>query len=349
MEYESTKEREDMLTTKRRALGYTLVELLTAVAIIGTLLALLFPAVQQAREASRRMSCLNNLKQSGVALHHHEASHGAFPASKLAAEASASGSCDEFEVEVEDNPGHCTEHQSWTAACLPYLEESALADKYLYDEPWSNLGNRSMIATELATFVCPSVPRKDRVDRHFVRGAATTDYATINQVAVEVYTDLFGVADPGLESRRGALAEHAPNPPRKIIDGLSKTLMVAESAGRPYVYALAHPLSSEQFSSYGGDEIVAFEGEFVTDDAIGWADPEVEITIKGASEEGLEPFGPRMINSNNLREAYSFHGGGAQFLFADGSVRFLADSLDPWVYVCLCTRAGSEVVDDFVD
>ena len=338
-----------MLTKERQAVGFTLIELLAAVAIIGTLLAMLLPAIQHAREAARRTNCLNNLKQIGVALHSFEADHGAFPASKLAAEGPSSGSCDEFEVEVEDNPGNCTESQSWTASCLPYMEESSIASLYYFDDSWSSLRNRPAVATEMAIFVCPSVPHEHRIDPHFVRGAAVTDYATINQVEVEVFTDVFGVPDPGIEARRGALAEHVLNPAKQIVDGLSKTLMIAESAGRPYVYVRGKSISTEQIASDASDEIVTADGEFVTDDGIGWADPEVGVSVKGASEDGLVPFGPRMINATNMGESYSFHASGALLLFADGSVRFLAENLDPWIYVCLCTRAGSEVVDDLVD
>jgi len=336
-------------TTTIRPSGMTLIELLTAIAIIGTLLGMLLPAVQQARESARRMSCLNNLKQVGLALHGFQASHEAFPASKVAAQGPSSGVCDEFELEVEDNPGKCTAHQSWTASCLPFMEESSLAAKYRCRDPWSSLRNRSAVATRLPIFLCPSAPDQDRVDEHYVRGAVAADYATISQVDVETYTDVFGVPDPGIDARRGALAEYAPNPPRQIVDGLSQTLMAAESAGRPQIYMLGRLFDAEQLARYQGDEVDAVDGQFVADDGIGWADPEVVLSVKGASEDGVVPFGPRMINAHNMGEAYSFHGGGALFLFADGSARFLRENVDPWTYVSLCTRAGGEVVDDFGD
>ena len=336
-------------TTTGHPSGVTLIESLTAIAIIGTLLAILLPAVQQARESARRMSCLNNLKQVGLALYGFQASHEAFPASKVAARGSGSGICDESELEVEDNPGKCTAHQSWTASCLPYLEEASLAAQSRCRDPWSSLRNRSAAATRLPIFLCPSAPDKDRVDEHYVRGAVATDYAVISQVDVETYTDVFGVPDPGINARRGALAEYTPNPPRHLVDGLSQTLMAAESAGRPQIYILGRPFDAEQFARYEGDEVYSVESQFVADDGIGWADPEVVLSVKGASENGVEPYGPRMINAHNMGESYSFHAGGALFLFADGSTRFLRENVDPWIYVSLCTRAGSEVVDDWGD
>ncbi len=331
------------------AVGMTLIELLTAIAIIGVLLVLLLPAVQQAREASRRASCLNNVKQVGLTLQGYEACHGAFPPSKVAAKGPKSGMCDEFELEVDDNPGKCTAHQSWTASCLPYLEESSLAAQYHDESPWSELRNRPAIGADVAIFRCPSAPSQNRVDRHYVRGAVAIDYAAISQVEVEVYTDVFGVLDPGIDARRGVLAEYVLNPTRKTIDGLSQTILIAESAGLPVVYVLGRPFGAEHVAVYTGDEILTVDGDYVTDDGIGWADPEVAVSVKGASDDGLEPFGARMINAHNLGESYSFHPGGALFLFADGSARLLSEDVDPWVYVCFCTRAGGEVVDEVGD
>ncbi len=328
--------------------GLVLIELLTVAAIVGMILALLLPVVLQAREAARRMNCQNNQKQIGLALQSFQSIHGAFPPSKTAAHGPISGECDVHEVAVEDNPQVCTEHQSWTESCLSLLDESPVEDEYHFDRPWSSLTNRPVVTTHIALFICPSVPEQQRADPHYVRGAAATDYATVHQVEIEVFTDLLGVSDPGIKARRGALAEYVANPPHQITDGLSKTILGLECAGRPYSYVLGRRMTVEQFVDYGGDEIVAINGNYVADDGIGWADPENVCSIKGKTDDGLESFGPKMINATNIGEAYSFHPGGALFLFADGSVHMLDDAIDAWVYVSLCTRAGNEVLDDFI-
>ena len=197
-------------------------------------------------------------------------------------------------------------------------------------------------------FRCPSAPSHDRVDRHYVRGAVATDYAAISQVEVEVYTDLFGVPDPGIEARRGVLAEYVLNPARKTLDGLSQTILIAESAGRPIVYVSGHPFGAEPVGDYTGDEILMVDGEYVTDDGIGWADPEVAVSVKGALDGGLEPFGPRMINAHNLGESYSFHPGGAPFLFADGSAPF-SPKTSTRGFTFVSVRTGGEIIDEVGD
>ena len=83
------------------------------------------------------------------------------------------------------------------------------------------------------------------------------------------------------------------------------------------------------------------------DVGIGWASPDSGFNVKGVSKNGVEVYGPRMINGINAGEAYSFHTGGALFLFADGSIHFLEEGIDPWLYVSFCTRDGSELVKGF--
>ncbi len=327
--------------------GFSLVELLVSIAIIGALVAMLLPAVLYARATTRRMSCQNNLRQLGLALQNYQSAHGAFPPSNTAANGVGTGICEPEEVEVADNPGKCTEHQSWTALCLPFIEQDSLSSKYHFDQPWSSLDNRAAVSTQLKIFQCPASPLQNRTDTHHVVGAAASDYAAINQVESRVFTDVFGVLDPGMAARQGALTEHESTPPQRISDGLSNTLLVSECAGRPESYVLESLMTAAQFASYTDDEIIVVDGQYTSDDGIGWADPDSGIAVKGVSENGTEVFGARMINGINAGEAFSFHNGGAQFLFADGSVHFLNQDIEPWLFVSLCTRAGSEVVEGY--
>ena len=332
---------------RRRLGGFTIIELLVAITIVGLLAALLLPAVQAARAAASRISCRNNLRQFGLALHNYEATNGVFPPSRIAALDVATGNCEESELEVEDNPGHCTEYACWTALCLPYLDQAPLSQQYDARKSWSSVANRRVVQIPLGVCVCPSTPDPDRRDQLHVRGAAPTDYAAVVEVKAAMYSDVFGISDPGLAARRGALSEHLANPLRDVADGLSSTIMLAECAGRPSAYVAGRPMNARQFDAYADDEIVDVSGRYFTAKGMGWADPDSGIDAVGFRDDGVTMHGLRLINGNNADGMYSFHAGGAHFVFADGSVHFFSETIDAWILMSLCTRAGGEVVGEF--
>jgi hypothetical protein len=200
----------------------------------------------------------------------------------------SSSGCDSEEVEVEDNPGKCTDFEAWTAACLPFLGERSLAEAYCHQAPWSSLSNRRVVKTQLSVFACPSAPERERIDRYHVKGAAATDFGAVVQVDRGVYTDLFGVPDPGVASRHGVLAKYESSSPREITDGLSNTLMISECAGRAAAYVLGRPMTARQFSRYRDDDIVKISGQFLVDEGIGWADPDSGFSIEGVGDNGVE-------------------------------------------------------------
>ena len=123
--------------------------------------------------------------------------------------------------------------------------------------------------------------------------------------------------------------------------------MLAESAGRPAVFVNGQPITPDLFAAYSDDEIIELPTGYVVEDGVGWADPDAGFDIEGAGANGVSIYGPRFINAINTDEVYSFHHSGAHFLFADGSVHFIADSIDSWTFVSLCTRAGGEIVGEF--
>jgi len=325
--------------------GFTIIELLVVIFVIALLVSLILPAVQGAREAARRMQCSNNLKQLGLAVHSYHSTHRVFPPSEL--NSAGSTGCDPGEIAVEDNPSACTDYESWTVLCLPFMEQPALAATYDYESPWSSLKNREAISTPLPIFNCPATPGSDRVDRFHVVGAAATDYGSVNRVAKGVFSNVFGVPIPSQASRQGALAEYQANRPSQITDGMSNTLMLSECAARPEAYVQGHQMTDAQFGAYTDDEIVRHGSQLVADDGIGWADPDAGFHVKGVMPDGVTVYGPVFVNGINSGETYSFHSGGAQTLMSDGSVHFLSEHIDGWVYVSLCTRAGGEISSEF--
>ena len=126
--------------TAQRRLGFTLVELLVVIAIIAMLVTLLLPAVQAAREAARRISCMNNMKQLGVAAHNYHDSYKVLP------------------------PARHRNH-TWAVKILPFIEQQALYNKYRLDRAWTHADNQPAVSTKIKTFRCASAPSHSVVDR----------------------------------------------------------------------------------------------------------------------------------------------------------------------------------------
>lgn len=148
-----------------------------------------------------------------------------------AASGLSSGGCDPEEVEIEDDPGVCTDFQARTSVCLPFFEATTIVAENELRQPWSNLSNRRAVSSPVSLFICPSSPNQERFDRHHAFGAASTDYGAILQVDRGVYTDPLGVPDPGLAARHGVLAEYQASSPAAIVDGLSNTLAACKRGG----------------------------------------------------------------------------------------------------------------------
>jgi prepilin-type N-terminal cleavage/methylation domain-containing protein/prepilin-type processing-associated H-X9-DG protein len=302
------------ILASRRSRAFTLVELLVVIAIIGILVALLLPAVQAAREAARRISCQNNLKQLGLSIHNYHDTHKALPPTRTIL------------------PRH-----TWAPFLFPFIEQANLYDQYNWNVNWDHPGNQPTIATDVSTFRCPSAPGGTR-RRDTVRAgiqAATSDYAPIAGIASIVVragyipnTDLRGAMVAGRWVR---LAE--------IIDGTSNTLFMAEDAGRPgfWISSGRGPLNNNP----GNGNFSVSNGRVR---GAGWADTGNAIPLHTFRNDGLKVPGPCPINCTNNNEAFSFHPGGIDTAFADGSVRFLSETIGIPTYAGLITRSGGEII-----
>jgi prepilin-type N-terminal cleavage/methylation domain-containing protein/prepilin-type processing-associated H-X9-DG protein len=294
---------------KRR--GFTLVELLVVIAIIGLLIGLLLPAVQAARESARRGSCLNNLKQLGLALHNYHDARGNLPPGAVGP--------------VGPDPRYIAlKNHALGSFLLPYLEQDSLAGDYRWDFSWSDQPNQRVVNTQLKVVTVTPPP-----GLLWGGTAACGDYAGILRIDAEL--ERLGLIDSTSSPRdesghcMGVFPINGTTRLADVLDGTSHTMMMAECAGRSEFWQGRKQVPNLWLS--GGP----------------WASRNL-LHGRGATQDGSSLFGPCAINCTNNRELYSFHPGGAGTVFADGSVHFLKASLSIRVFARLVTRAGGEVV-----
>jgi prepilin-type N-terminal cleavage/methylation domain-containing protein/prepilin-type processing-associated H-X9-DG protein len=302
-------------STNGKRHGFTLIELLVVIAIIAVLLGLLLPAVQKVREAANRMACANNLKQLGLALHNYHDDYRTFPPGQVMAPYA-----------------RWTTNHGWAVFILPYIEQKSLYDAYHWEVNVADPLNLPVGSTQLKSFQCPSA----EPNRFYTAGpgghGACGDYAPtwyvdpdvvpalVKQGLIDLPADHQGILTPNLMTRLS-----------DITDGTSHTILLTEDAGRPRRWRAGR---------LGDDQTV--EGG-------SWYAFNSGIMLQGSSPDGTTRPGPCALNCTNERQVYAFHSGGANAVFADGSVRFLEASLSIRVLAALVTRAGGEVVsaDDF--
>jgi len=299
-----------------RRSGFTLVELLVVIAIIGVLIALLLPAVQMAREAARRMACGNKVKQIGLAFHQHHDTYCKFPPGRVDAP---------FTVPQGKivQGGHGT-----GPFLLPYLEQEALARNYRWDRRSQGPENQPVATTQLKVLQCPSAEPsrwvtavEDPGNYSYGGKGACGDYAG----TLEIDTGLveLGLADQ-VANYDGVLTRNHLTRLAEITDGASQTILLTECAGRPKQWRAGR----------------AVPGIYTPGAA--WVGGTL-IFGQGSTPDGATKPGPCAINCTNDREVYSFHPGGANAAFADGSVHFLKAGIDIRIFARLVTRAGGEV------
>ncbi len=310
------------MNRQRRA--FTLIELLVVIAIIAILIALLVPAVQKVRDAASRTQCINNLKQLGLALHGFHDSMKVYPASG-------------WTMAGPGNPDG--KFVGWRPLTLPYIEQDNLQKLYDFKSNWWEGTNPTAAGVNVKVYRCPSAPNREvltaiakspRPAMTFPVPLGVTDYEAIMGVQP-------ASIDPVLYNANNRFSVMFRNSRTKMVeiwDGTSQTIMVVECAARPLTFR-------------AGRE----QPTIANDQGIGWADSEGPFSLDGASgdgsQEGCTPAAgcSAAMNRRNDNEPYSFHPGGANFLFADGHVQFISESINLRTMAALCTRGASEVVN----
>ncbi len=316
----------NMKTCARARIGFTLIELLVVIAIIAILIALLVPAVQKVREAAARLQCANNLKQIGLGMNNYANVFKGFPPSRTTGN-------------VASAPWYPHQH-SWSAALLPYIEQTNNFNLYSYTADWDDPSNYTAIQTQLAVFNCPSCPIQYRTDTTITPNPAAGDYHAVNAIKWFVAVNCFGYPSSQVNSSTshedphlaGGMSEDENTPFVRISDGTSNTILVAEDAGRPTFY-----------NQMGQNCLPGCAPNLPSGGQAGWADPNGAFSIDGSNPDGSIP-GPCTLNCSNNSEVYGFHSGGANVVFADGSVHFFTSEMPLCTLAALTTRSAGELV-----
>jgi prepilin-type N-terminal cleavage/methylation domain-containing protein/prepilin-type processing-associated H-X9-DG protein len=346
---------------RARRPAFTLIELLVVIAIIGVLIGLLLPAVQKVRETAARASCQNNLKQMGLALNMFHDVNGSFPY----------GANDNY----RDGNGNCYSSEPWGVMILPFLEQQNLYNRFqvssqnvfppslagTFNNPPFDINSTdptvNPAATPVKVYTCPSSisagrPYQDTWDSN---GNAYGPYIG-NPSWVVAASDYIGVSGvlggftgtyfPGNNFNHNAvLTDNFQVRIAMVTDGTSNTWMVGECAGAPNVYVSGPKLyatppynpSTQAFYISGN----------------GWADEtNGDQWISGTNFDGgvsagyPTTHGPCTINCVNIQNFFSFHTGGANFLYTDGHVQLVSQALDPRTAILLIVFSDGLVIPD---
>jgi prepilin-type N-terminal cleavage/methylation domain-containing protein/prepilin-type processing-associated H-X9-DG protein len=368
------------LSPRKGSRAFTLIELLVVIAIIAILIALLLPAVQKVREAANRLKCQNNMKEMGVALHNYHDTYGEFPpAVDVTRLKDAGGNDIPSDGGSAYTPGTPLFGWSWMARLLPYIEQQNLYRKSLdwtkqtssppgshtfwrpYGDYWNYPSQQAQFnpgahGVPMPIYVCPADYR--------TLGPVFVDFGNGDPNTVVAFTDYLGVSGTNQYAHDGIFFPvsstnpevgnygpfHGPVRVLDVTDGTSNTLMVGE---RPVSADLAYGWwfsGGGQGDRDGSTDIVLGTNEYNISVCPGppAGPPQVGTWI---SRGGPPPPGSQtsFYQPGNIRQIcdmlhfFSLHPGGANFLFADGSVHFIPYSAAP-VLPKLATRSGGEAI-----
>jgi prepilin-type N-terminal cleavage/methylation domain-containing protein/prepilin-type processing-associated H-X9-DG protein len=322
----------EVLSMRSRRSGFTLIELLVVIAIIGVLIALLLPAVQAAREAARRAQCTNNLKQLGIALHNYHDTIGALPLGRT--------------VPQQDS-------YSVQARMLSFMEQTTLQSALNFDLGWSNPSNITAYRASVASFLCPSDAKEVPGGRLW----GATNYRANEGTSVVMWfgpSDTSGV-NVGMPAPNGLFFSNELIKLAHITDGTSNTAAFSEHIKGDF----DNNVATEKADTFWPQTYPANADEAVQQcRAMNWMDLSFQrVSDVGApwvygyhSTSSYWHSGPPNTRScmfppsRIMTVATSMHPGGVNVCFADGSVKFIKDSVNLATWRALGTRAGNEVV-----
>jgi len=352
--------------------GFTLVELLVVIAIIGVLVALLLPAIQAAREAARRAQCINNLKQFGLALQNYHGAHNEFPANQVGTDFVGYASVNTQLLPFFEQTALYAQYQS-----TPLVAGAGTPDGLTVagwkDQP---LEVRSAV---ISAFNCPSTGEEDPYTHAglapFVSSGdalfGTTDYVFSKGFSDAWCFDTANLSGPFLQPDRrlptieiGLFYPNKPIAIRAITDGTSNTFAMGEGTGGEnwpvcqgfectvaevdsatgaIPQAVAAWIVSEPLNSaIAATGFIATSGFACTQEPLN-KNPvtDTQASLAGGATACNSSVNGGDHSTSNFR---SSHPGGANFLNADGSVRYVSDSVDPIAYRAASTIQGEEVV-----
>jgi prepilin-type N-terminal cleavage/methylation domain-containing protein/prepilin-type processing-associated H-X9-DG protein len=291
--------------SKHRRAAFTLIELIVVIAIIGVLIGLILPAVQRVRGAAARTRCSDNLRQVGLALHGYHHVRQVLPPGVSS------------DTKAEPYP-----YLSWNARILPYVEQEALwrdiQAAYGTDRDFLHVPPHTRRSQVVLAFVCPA-------DGRAFSGAAGIP-------GDPAFTSYLGLEGTDQFSQDGLLYKDSRVRFEDVADGLSNTLMVGD---RP---PSATEVLGWWYAGWGQNQDGSAEM------VLGVREFNIGIYVAGCQTGPYHFSAGRISNPCDAFHFWSLHlGGGANFLFADGSVRFLSYSAEP-IMPALATRRGGEVV-----